>query len=105
MGWVTYGSSRLIKYLLIVMPQYYYIFGELTVSAFQRYQGLGVCDRVLAMKSSSAHLTEIANCLSLCLYLSINYSPKIAFHVLLLHRSTVIDLINYIELIDAARYR
>jgi hypothetical protein len=47
-------------------------------------------------------LAEKANCLSLCLCLSINRSPKIAFYVLFLHRSTVIDLINYIELIDAA---
>jgi hypothetical protein len=43
------------------------------------------------MKSSSAHLVEKANCLSLCF-------PKIAFYVLFLHRSTVIDLIDYIEL-------
>jgi hypothetical protein len=56
------------------------------------------------MKSSSAHLAEKANCLSLCLCLSINCSPKIVFYVLFLCRSMVIDLINYIELIGAARY-
>ena len=53
---MTHFGTVLIRKLVLRPYQYYYICGKRTVSAFQRYKGLGVCDSFIIVKMHRAFI-------------------------------------------------
>jgi hypothetical protein len=87
--------SVLIQNLSTKDPPYFYICRKLTVSAFQRYKGLGVCDSVFVIENAFERKGRICVLPNLFMVIEkVKHPPKYLDHKRSYVSSTLNERIN-----------